>query len=43
MYVDMFCQKDETFFTDKKVAEIDPTDERNYTDVPALWEVYAKG
>lgn len=42
MYVDMLCVRDETFFSDKKVAEIDPSDERNYTDVNALWEVFAK-
>ena len=38
----MLCVRDETFFSDKKVAEIDPSDERNYTDVNALWEVFAK-
>ena len=38
-YFDMLCQKDETLFTKKKMAELNPHDQKNFSVVENLWEV----
>ena len=32
-YFDMLCQKDETLFTKKKMAELNPHDQKNFSVV----------
>jgi hypothetical protein len=41
-YFDMLCYKDTMFFKAKKMAEIDPVTNMNYSLVDDIWEVWIK-